>query len=73
MLARPGSFDGPETSAFGSRSTGQTSDTTGRSTGSRIPLNQRVEFEGYFDYQHDTGGDHNRKVYAIGTVLNLYF
>jgi hypothetical protein len=35
--------------------------------------NRRVELEGYFDYQHDTGGDHNRQVYAIGTVLNLYF
>jgi len=23
--------------------------------------------------QHDTGGDPNRKVHAIGTVLNLYF
>ena len=41
--------------------------------GSAFPLNRRVELEGYFDYQHDTGGEHNRKVYAIGTVLNLYF
>jgi len=41
--------------------------------GSAFPLNRRVELEGYFDYQHDTGGDPNRKVYAIGTVLNLYF
>jgi hypothetical protein len=41
--------------------------------GAAFPLNRRVELEGYFDYQHDTGGDHNRKVYAIGTVLNLYF
>jgi len=41
--------------------------------GAACPLNRRVELEGYFDYQHDTGGDHNRKVYAIGTVLNLYF
>ena len=41
--------------------------------GTAFPLNRRVELEGYFDYQHDTGGDHNRKVHAIGTVLNLYF
>jgi len=41
--------------------------------GAAFPLNRRVELEGYFDYQHDTGGDQNRKVYAIGTVLNLYF
>jgi Protein of unknown function (DUF2490) len=41
--------------------------------GAAFPLNRHVELEGYFDYQHDTGGDHNRKVYAIGTVLNLYF
>ena len=41
--------------------------------GAAFPLNRRVELEGYFDYQHDTGGDHNRKVHAIGTVLNLYF
>jgi hypothetical protein len=41
--------------------------------GAAFPLNQRVELEGYFDYQHDTGGDPNRKVRAIGTVLNLYF
>jgi len=41
--------------------------------GAAFPLNRRVELEGYFDYQHDTGGDHNRQVYAIGTVLNLYF
>ena len=41
--------------------------------GAAFPLNRRVELEGYFDYQHDTGGDRNRKVYAIGTVLNLYF
>jgi uncharacterized protein DUF2490 len=41
--------------------------------GAAFPLNRRVELEGYFDYQHDTGGDGNRQVYAIGTVLNLYF
>jgi hypothetical protein len=41
--------------------------------GAAFPLNKRVELEGYFDYQHDTGGDRNRQVYAIGTVLNLYF
>jgi len=41
--------------------------------GAAFPLNRRVELDGYLDYQHDTGGDHNRKVYAIGTVLNLYF
>ena len=41
--------------------------------GAAFPLNRRVELEGYFDYQHDTGGSANRKLYAIGTVLNLYF
>ena len=41
--------------------------------GSAFPVNRRVELEGYFDYQNDTGGDHNRQVYAIGIVLNLYF
>ena len=41
--------------------------------GAAFPLNRRVELEGYFDYQNDTGGDHNRQVRAIGTVLNLYF
>ena len=41
--------------------------------GAAFPLNRRVELEGYFDYQHDTGGDRNRQVHAIGTVLNLYF
>ena len=41
--------------------------------GAAFPLNRRVELEAYFDSQHDTGGDDNRKVYAIGTVLNLYF
>jgi hypothetical protein len=41
--------------------------------GAAFPLDRRVELEGYFDYQHDTGGDRNRQVYAIGTVLNLYF
>jgi Protein of unknown function (DUF2490) len=41
--------------------------------GAAFPLNRRVELEGYFDYQHDTGGDHNRQLHAIGTVLNLYF
>ena len=41
--------------------------------GAAFPLNQRVELEGYFDIQHDTGGDRNRHVHAIGTVLNLYF
>ena len=41
--------------------------------GSAFPLNRRVELEGYFDYQHDTGGDPNRQVHAVGTVLNLYF
>ena len=33
----------------------------------------RSERRSVFDYQHDTGGDHNRKVHAVGTVLNLYF
>jgi hypothetical protein len=32
----------------------------------------RWEFEGYFDYQHDTGGSSNRTVRAIGGVVNLY-
>lgn len=32
----------------------------------------RWEFEGYFDYQHDTGGSSNRAVRAIGAVVNLY-
>ena len=41
--------------------------------GTALPLTRRVELEAYFDYQNDTGGDHNRQVYAIGTVLNLYF
>ena len=41
--------------------------------GAAFPINRRVELEGYFDYQNDTGGDHNRQVRAIGTVLNLYF
>ena len=41
--------------------------------GSAFPVNRRVELEGYFDYQNDTGGDHSRQVYAIGTVLNLFF
>ena len=41
--------------------------------GAAFPLNRRVELEGYFDYQHDTGGNANRKVHAIGAVLNLYF
>jgi len=41
--------------------------------GAACPLNRHLELEGYFAYQHDTGGDHNRQVHAIGTVLNLYF
>jgi hypothetical protein len=41
--------------------------------GAAFPLNRRVELEDYFGYQLDTGGNPNRKVYAIGTVLNLYF
>jgi Protein of unknown function (DUF2490) len=41
--------------------------------GAAFLLNRRVELEGYFDYQHDTGGDHHGQVHAIGTVLNLYF
>ena len=41
--------------------------------GAAFPLNRHVELEGYFDYQHDTGSGQNRKVHAIGTVLNLYF
>ena len=41
--------------------------------GTAFPLNRRVELEGYFDYQHDTGSDPNHRVYAIGAVLNLHF
>ena len=41
--------------------------------GAAFPINRRVELEGYFDYQHDTGGDRNRQLRAIGSVLNLYF
>ena len=41
--------------------------------GAAFPLNRRVELEGYFDYQNDTGGNPNRQVSAIGAVLNLYF
>ena len=41
--------------------------------GSAFPLNRRVEIEGYFVYQNDSGGAQNRQVYALGTVLNLYF
>lgn len=41
--------------------------------GAAFPVRQHVELEGYFSYQNDTGGDVNRQVYAIGTVLNLYF
>lgn len=41
--------------------------------GAAFPVNRHLELEGYFDYQNDTGGDPNRQVYAIGTVLNLYF
>jgi hypothetical protein len=41
--------------------------------GAAFPLNRRIELEEYLGYQHDTGGDSSRKVYAIGTVLNLYF
>jgi hypothetical protein len=40
---------------------------------SGVPLNRRVEREGYFDCQYDTGRDHNWQVYDIGPVLNLYF
>jgi hypothetical protein len=32
----------------------------------------RWEFEGYFDYQHDTGGSANRSLRAVGVVVNLY-
>ena len=40
--------------------------------GAAFPINRRVELEGYFDYQNDTGGNPNRQVSAIGAVLNLY-
>jgi Protein of unknown function (DUF2490) len=32
----------------------------------------RWELEGYFDYQHDTGGSSNRTVHAVGAVVNIY-
>jgi hypothetical protein len=32
----------------------------------------RWEMEGYFDYQHDTGGSSNRTVRAVGAVVNFY-
>lgn len=41
--------------------------------GSTFPIRRHLELEGYFSYQNDTGGDVNRQVSAIGTVLNLYF
>jgi uncharacterized protein DUF2490 len=41
--------------------------------GAAFPLNRRIELEGYYDYQHDTGGDGSSRVHAIGAVLNLYF
>ena len=41
--------------------------------GATFPVRRRLELEGYFSYQNDTGGDPNRQVYAIGTVLNVYF
>ena len=40
--------------------------------GSAFPLSRRVELEGYFLYQNDTGGERNRQLQAIGMVLNLY-
>jgi hypothetical protein len=33
----------------------------------------RWELEGYFAYQHDTGGSSNRTVHAVGAVVNIYF
>jgi hypothetical protein len=41
--------------------------------GAALPFHKRLEFESYFNYQNDTGGDVNRQVYAIGTVVNVYF
>ena len=38
----------------------------------RFPSTGASNSKDYFDYQHDTGGDPNRQVHAIGTVLNLY-
>ena len=32
----------------------------------------RWEFEGYFDYQHDTGGSLEPDRSSIGAVVNLY-
>ena len=39
----------------------------------RLRNTGRDRAHSHFGYQLDTGGDPNRKVYAIGTVLNLYF
>jgi hypothetical protein len=41
-------------------------------SGASFPVKPWLELEGYFDYQHDTGGNPNRNVRAIGTVVNLY-
>jgi hypothetical protein len=41
--------------------------------GATFPVRRHFELEGYFNYQNDTGGDPNRQVYAIGSVLNVYF
>jgi hypothetical protein len=41
--------------------------------GSVFPITRRVELEGYFLHQNDTGGTSNRSVNGLGIVINLYF
>jgi hypothetical protein len=41
--------------------------------GSAFPITRRVELEGYFEHQNDSGGSSNRTVNAVGVVVNLYF
>ncbi len=41
--------------------------------GSVFPITRRVELEGYFLHQNDTGGTSNRTVNGLGIVTNLYF
>jgi hypothetical protein len=41
--------------------------------GSVFPITRRVELEGYFLHQNDTGGTSNRTVSGLGIVINLYF
>ena len=46
---------------------------TGLIAGSAFPITKHFELEGYFEHQNDTGGSPNRKVNAVGFVINLYF